>query len=179
MKYNFQTLPLEKIKADVVLSLGSNCRVAHYLRKHHLRLWTSPLDWMLHTNLECAYELFKSGFKNFFTDCSLEGEIETSKARKKLIVKDNQTGMVSLHHFFSGENLEIQVQRIREQTFKRWEIMKHKLSNSQNIILIFTGVAKLEELTSFLEKFCSLSFMSEANNGGGRLCLFAFLMIKV
>lgn len=54
------------IKADIILSLGSACHTAHHLRKNHLRLFSSPLDWMVSGDLDIIYDLFCNDFKDFF-----------------------------------------------------------------------------------------------------------------
>ncbi|HEG3195794.1 TPA: hypothetical protein SCY87_001625, partial [Campylobacter upsaliensis] len=62
----FSTFEFPKIKTDFITSIGSMCRVAHHLRKNHLRNLASPLDWMINDKLEVVFELFKSDFKDFF-----------------------------------------------------------------------------------------------------------------
>ncbi len=162
MKHNLKDFRFEKLKADIVLSLGSSCRVAHHLRKNHLRLFASPLDWMLGTNLKIALELFKTDFKEFFTHCSAVKAI-----KKTLEVRDDKTGLISIHHFFANENLNIQSKRINAQSVKRWKLIKEKLKNSKNIILIFNDKASLEELKFFLENFCAFDYIDDTGGGGG------------
>lgn len=113
--YKIQDFNFPKIKARFAMSLGSNCRAAHYLRKNHLRILASPLDWMLNEKLEVVYDLIRTDFKNFFLDCS---KADDNNARV-IRVKDNTNGMVAIHHFFANEDLNIQAKRINQQAIRR------------------------------------------------------------
>ncbi len=160
MRHNLEEFCFRKIKADLVLSLGSDCLVAHHLRKNHLRLFAGPLDWMLGTSLSIALELFKTDFRDFFTHCFVMKE--EFNTRRTLKVKDSKTGLISLHHFFPNEDLSIQSKRINAQSVKRWELIKEKLRDCKNSVLIFNAKASQEELKVFLENFCALNFVSDA-----------------
>ena len=156
---HFHNFKFPKIKTDFILSVGSHCRVAHHLRKNHLRNLASPLDWMINDKLEVVFELFKSDFKDFFLSCFIVDE-----KRKPMEVKDKLNGMISLHHFFSNEELEIQAQRINKQTRKRWIPIKDKILSSKNVVFVRSGDFDLKEASEFLQKTAKLF---DKNVGGG------------
>ncbi|EPJ2205710.1 DUF1796 family putative cysteine peptidase [Campylobacter upsaliensis] len=154
----FHNFKFPKIKTDFILSVGSHCRVAHHLRKNHLRNLASPLDWMINDKLEVVFELFKSDFKDFFLSCFIVDE-----KRKPMEVKDKLNGMISVHHFFSNEELEIQAQRINKQTRKRWVLIKDKICSSKNVVFMRSGEFDLETSKEFLHNVSKLF----GSTGGG------------
>ncbi|EAI1980240.1 hypothetical protein YZ45_007470 [Campylobacter upsaliensis] len=155
----FHNFKFPKIKTDFILSVGSHCRVAHHLRKNHLRNLASPLDWMINDKLEVVFELFKSDFKDFFLSCFIVDE-----KRKPMEVKDKLNGMISVHHFFSNEELEIQAQRINKQTRKRWVLIKDKICSSKNVVFMRSGEFDLETSKEFLH---NVSKLFGSTGGGG------------
>ncbi|MDL0109539.1 hypothetical protein NYG92_01990 [Campylobacter felis] len=88
------------------------------------------------------------------------------KKRKPMEVKDRLNGMISLHHFFSNEELEIQAQRINKQTRKRWIPIKDKILSSKNVVFVRSGDFDLKEASEFLQKTAKLF---DKNVGGGGL----------
>ncbi|HEG2607317.1 DUF1796 family putative cysteine peptidase [Campylobacter sp. W0066.1] len=144
---NFQTKKnsLEKIHADIVLSIGVNCRVAYYLESYNLRKMANPIDWMMEFDLEAVYELFKTDFKNFFINFSKEGVFN----QQYLKIKDLKTNMVSIHHFNHSDKLEKQVQEFNSQSIRRWLKLKNKIVNSKNIVFVYNGTDE-DNITSFL-----------------------------
>ncbi|MCR2107488.1 papain-like cysteine peptidase [Campylobacter upsaliensis] len=156
---HFHNFKFPKIKTDFTLSVGSHCRVAHHLRKNHLRNLASPLDWMINDSLKVVFELFQSDFKDFFLSCFIVDE-----KRKPMEVKDKLNGMISVHHFFSNEELKIQAQRINKQTRKRWIPIKDKILSSKNVVFVRSGDFDLKEASEFLQKTTKLF---DKNVGGG------------
>lgn len=141
-----------KVKADLILSLGSQCRPAHHMRKNFLRAWASPLDWMVNENLDVIIHLFKTNFEDFF----LSYERLHSDNQNTISVKDNINNILSVHHFFHNENLKIQAKRVNSQAIDRWKIIKEKIIHSQNIVFIRSGNFNKTKTTEFLKKISEL-----------------------
>lgn len=158
--YKIKDFNFPKIKADFTMSLGSNCRPARYLRKNRLRNLASPLDWMINEKLEVVFDLFESDFKNFFLSCT---KIKEFKNDRIIHVKDNVNEMVSIHHFFSNENLNTQAQRINQQAIKRWNLIKEKINNAKSVVFVRYGNFDLKLSSDFLRKISTLF----AHRGGG------------
>ncbi|EOC5018483.1 DUF1796 family putative cysteine peptidase [Campylobacter upsaliensis] len=156
---HFHIFKFPKIKTDFILSVGSMCRVAHHLRKNHLRNLASPLDWMINDKLEVVFELFKSDFKDFFLSCAIIDE-----KRKPMEVKDRLNDMISLHHFFPNEELKIQTQRINTQARKRWTLIKDKICSSKNVVFMRSGEFDLAKSKEFLH---NVSKLFGSTGGGG------------
>src|SRR4051812_3538785 len=57
---------------STVMSLGSDCEVAHQLRRKGLISGYFPLDWVKSSDFEKVFELLKSDFKDFLNDKNLE-----------------------------------------------------------------------------------------------------------
>lgn len=156
---------LERIYADVVLSVGSACRTAHHLRKNHLRLFSSPLDWMVSSDLDIIYDLFCNDFKDFFLNYEVvKHSKKGDKADEPIHVKDVKYDILSIHHFFANEDLKIQSKRVNEQSIYCWNKIKQKLLLAKNIVFIHCGNFELEKIKKFLTK---TSLLLKRNWGGG------------
>lgn len=138
---------LEKIHADVVLSVGTNCRTAHHLECYNLRKEANPLDWMMIFNLYIVNELFQSDFKDFFINSFNEGKF----CQRYLRVRDLKTNMVSIHHFNHNDALEKQSKEINSQAIRRWLRLKKKIINAKDIVFVYNGADNIEEIITFLK----------------------------
>lgn len=145
-----QALP--QIKADIVLSLGNNCRPASRLEEFDLRKEANPLDWMMSYDLKIAYDLMASDFKDFFTQCENLGKFNEWHLR----VQDKKSAMQSIHHFNTKEPLEAQIKAFNEQSVRRWLKIKEKLRQSKNIVFVRNSDEALKEFALFLEKISKL-----------------------
>lgn len=159
--FKINSFHFPQIKADFALSLGSHCRVAHHLRKNHLRVLACPLDWMINDKLEVVWDLFRSDFRDFFRSCS----IIKQETPKLLRVKDNHNDMISLHYFFINEDLNTQAKKINTQAIQRWSIVKDKILTSTNVVFIRSGNFNLKILSEFLKNISKL-FGDKCGGGG-------------
>ena len=162
----FSTFEFPKIKTDFITSIGSMCRVAHHLRKNHLRNLASPLDWMINDKLEVVFELFKSDFKEFFLSCSFVKNADDFIGKADIyrqVVRDDSNDMVAIHYFYSYEDLETQSKRINTQARKRWTLIKNKICSSKNVVFVRSGDFDLEKSKEFLHNVSKLF----GNTGGG------------
>ncbi|EPI2077865.1 DUF1796 family putative cysteine peptidase [Campylobacter upsaliensis] len=164
---NFHTFDFPKIKTDFILSVGSMCRVAHHLRKNHLRNLASPLDWMINDSLKVVFELFQSDFRDFFRFCSFVKNAEDFIGKTdayRQVVKDDSNDIIAIHYFYAYEDLETQSKRINAQTRKRWTLIKDKILFSKNVVFVRSGDFDLKEASEFLQKTAKLF---NKNGGGG------------
>ncbi|EAJ7389160.1 hypothetical protein FBG06_04770 [Campylobacter upsaliensis] len=164
----FSTFEFPKIKTDFITSIGSMCRVAHHLRKNHLRNLASPLDWMINDKLEVVFELFKSDFKDFFLSCSFVKNADDFIGKADVyrqVVRDDSNDMVAIHYFYSYEDLKTQSERINKQARKRWVLIKDKICSSKNVVFMRSGEFDLETSKEFLHNVSKLF----GNTGGGGL----------
>lgn len=142
---------LDKIEADLVLSVGYSCRTAHRMREFNLREVSSPLDWMVHYSLNDACDLMINDFKTFFLEYENQGVHEGGA----LQVMDKKTKMISIHHFAPNEDLDTQVINYRTLSIQRWEKIKAKIDSAKRIAIIYSGAFDREIFERFLNKFSS------------------------
>ncbi|MCV3411485.1 papain-like cysteine peptidase [Campylobacter lari] len=143
---------LEKIHADIVLSIGVNCRPAHHLGCYNLRKEANPIDWMTNFNLDVTYNLFQSNFKDFFTNVSNEGIFD----QHHLKIKDLKTNMISIHHFNHNDELEKQTKEFNSQSTRRYLKIKEKIINSKDIVFVYNGINNIENIITFLKSIQNL-----------------------
>ncbi len=106
---------------DVILSVGEACRPASYLKKHGLRRFAHPLDWMMCYNLETVVQLYRKQFSDFFLDVKQD---EHNKKRF-LDVKNNVTSV----HYPSLSDNKIAFNRKMRRRFKRLDKQLRKCNN--------------------------------------------------
>ena len=124
---------------DVILSVGNACRPAFYLKKHGLRIFANPLDWMMSYKLDTVVQLFQSKFSDFFIDVKKDERIKDGFVD----VKNNVT---SMHYPSIGKNKTAFNQRMRRR-FKR---LDKKLRKCNNICFISGRKMDRKKLIKFL-----------------------------
>ena len=50
-------------KFDVIMSLGADCACAMYMKKHVMRTFSSPFDWLTHADFETRMNLILNDFE--------------------------------------------------------------------------------------------------------------------
>lgn len=149
--HTFVDLP---IKVDFVLSLGQTCKTAAALRRNKLRSFSSPFDWMMNYNLETVSHFFNNGFDNFFKNYSI-----IEKNANHMVVKDLDTGMLSLHDFPSDMDAEqFHAEFIRKMT-NRFNKTISKIKESDDILFVSNSdVKRYDEITCFIKNMDGLLY---------------------
>ncbi|TKX29281.1 hypothetical protein CQA38_04160 [Campylobacter sp. MIT 12-5580] len=132
-------------KADLVLSCGNACRVAHYLHKYKLRKFSSPIDWMMSYSLEAVNNMFEEDFAYFFKD--YEQMYEHNNMR---VVKDKRNNMVAMHDFVMQKSIEEQYPHFIEQKTKRFKRLKKELLKARSVIFLCNRSENLQNFKDFL-----------------------------
>lgn len=152
--FHIHLLPCQ---CDIVLSLGQACRPAYWLRKHNLRFFSSPLDWMMSYDLNVVIKLFKSRFKNFFLN-----KVENFERNlPHRYVQDIDTGMISMHSFPKNISIDDFYYIFIEKMKNRAERMLLTLEKSSDVIFIANRTfSKKDEVCIFLNE---IGYFSSAN----------------
>ena len=116
------------IRADVFISAGGACRPAHYLRKHRLRTFSSPFDWMMCYKLEHIIYFLQNGGQGFFTKIK---EIRQNETNDNRFIQDSQTGMVSMHDFLRSQSIEECYTEFIHKHKRRFIQLKNEIKKSQ------------------------------------------------
>lgn len=151
---NDKTSP--KITADIVLSLGLECRVAKQLKTANLRKCAFPLDWMGYYDLEYAIKHFQTDFVDFFKNKTVEGQ-KQSKNYTKLWVRDTDTNMLSVHHFTADQDIEEQyTKQFYPVMLKRYHFVKKIMQNAKQIVFVSQRQEDTDEFVYFLQEMHKL-----------------------
>lgn len=142
------------IRADVVISVGNHCQAAWYMQEYGLRKFASPLDWMKYYSLQSVYNLFQSGFKDFFSH-HYEDEIKAKENDCRWVI-DKNTGMISRHHFLKEISLQDQFEDFYQKQIQRFQKMDDYLKQAKNIVLLSCREDSIDEMREFLYKFQTL-----------------------
>lgn len=104
---------------DFVIPLGSNCSIAHFLRKQRLRKYAFPFDWTI-TPVQSALQLLEGSFNRFLASENLHrGEVSNRMyfddagsdvviTNEKIVpMIDQRYQLLFPHDFRTGEPEEI------------------------------------------------------------------------
>jgi hypothetical protein len=94
------SFPCIVARSCVVMSIGSDCEIAHQLRRKRLIGAYFPLDWVKSTNGDKVIELIKYNFSDFLQDKNLveRGINEVDNPPKKAVV-DSCYNILFVHDF--------------------------------------------------------------------------------
>lgn len=148
--------PVDAVTADFFVSMGVNCRTAEHLRRHKLRICSSPLDWMMRFGLKDALALFRTGFATFFEDVRELPEDADGAEGKSRSVEDVQNGMVSIHHFPRTLTLEEGRAAYRERAARHFANTHRFMSDAKRIAMFSDTGESLESIAEFVEGMSEL-----------------------
>ena len=145
-----------KTTADIILSVGDECRVAKQIKNANLRKCAFPLDWMGYYDLKYAVHHFKTDFVDFFKNKTIEGQ-KQSKNYNKLWVRDTDTNMLSVHHFTAEQDLEEQyTKQFLPVMLKRYHFVKKILQNAKHIMFVSQRQEDTDVFVEFLQEMHKL-----------------------
>lgn len=135
------------ILTDIAISMGIDCKPAHYLRKNCLRISSYPLDWMMRYSLESVVELFRKDFCDFF----LETEDYPQKAQHGLrYVEDTKNKIVSSHNFPLDRDIDEVYKEFTETMIKRYTRLKQYMLSAEHILFVSGRPDPIENYEKFL-----------------------------
>lgn len=151
---NNKTSP--KVTADIVLSIGKECRVAKQLKTAKLRKCAFPLDWMMDYDLNCVARHFQTDFVDFFKNKTIENQ-KKSKNYTKFWVRDTDTNMLSVHHFTADMDLEEQYNKqFLPVMLKRYHFVKKIMQNARHIMFVSHREEDTDIFVNFLQEIHQL-----------------------
>lgn len=144
--------PVDAVTADFYMSVGGNCRTATQLRRNKLRICSSPLDWMMCYSLKDAAELFKTGFRTFFTDIREHPHSGTGNRQ----IEDVRNGMISIHHFPIAMTLEEGHEAYRKRAARHFANTHRFMTEADRIAMITNRTESLDDICHFIAEIKSL-----------------------
>ncbi|NDY57945.1 hypothetical protein G3N56_14510 [Desulfovibrio sulfodismutans] len=136
---------------DLVLSSGPACTPAVSLDLNKLRIFSTPHEYMMNYSLDALAELFETGFCNYFTDITFEG-IHSDNYK----VKDNISGMVSIHHFPISLEREEGLTKFYEESKRRIIRLYQLLNMADRVLFVSNRNCSVQELTAFRDRISSI-----------------------
>jgi Putative papain-like cysteine peptidase (DUF1796) len=166
-------LKLKDIKRsyDVVVSLGSWCGVANEMKRHQLRRFSGPFDWITTPSLSVINRLLINRFEGFMemenmkfvkyskflVDSSTENEEVTE--RETYIIMDTKYNIASYHDFpvIPNQSWTADYPSYKEKLHRRINRFFEKINNSKLTLFIrynasYSEVAELRSILSRLTK---------------------------
>jgi len=174
-------LKLQEIKGpyDVIIGLGSWCGPALHLRRHNLRRFSFPFDWVLSYSLTDAIRLLENRFKDFMemkNMCLKDGygnyindgvknspNSGGSEIVKTYIIEDTYYNIISVHDFtiIPNQDWTEQYPAYKEKLTSRINKFLEVIAASQSVLFVrFGPVTENEavELQSVLKGMISGKF---------------------
>ncbi|MGQ3381490.1 DUF1796 family putative cysteine peptidase [Priestia endophytica] len=174
-------MKFEEIKGsyDLMVGLGSWCGPALHLRRHNLRRFSFPLDWVISNSLPDVSRLLKNRFQGFMELKNMkwtegyahllddgdaifppEGGTEPVNAH---FIEDTYSNIISVHDFpvIPNQDWEVLYPSYKEKLNQRINRFLEKVENSSSILFIRWGVTnpnEAVELKSILSEMTSGKF---------------------
>ena len=150
-------------KYDFIFSLGEACFSAGFLRKHKLREFSAPFDWMYGSTFENRVKMLINRFEGWLElkDLIFSGQRENPEPCD--IYTNKKTNLVFNHDFALNTKLEDTFAEVKEKYDRRINRLLDYLNNADNKILIVymtlpnstsnpTGNEQITELVQELNK---------------------------
>ncbi|MGZ9586208.1 DUF1796 family putative cysteine peptidase [Paenibacillus marinisediminis] len=142
---------------DVIVSLGTNCQVAHQLKKNGLRSFAGPFDWFVFESLSHMSNLFKNNMQGLYEP---HNTIAIEKHDNTFVVKDERYTCLSYHDFHVSEGQsEITLKSYNmfiKKLSQRIINMKRRIQEGKKVLLVRTVASYKEAMelkTCFYECF--------------------------
>lgn len=148
---NLKSSNQDYVISDVIVSLGPSCKAAYHLRKLNLSFCSFPLDWMLGYSLDTVLHLFKTNFKDFFQDITVQG-LSSDASEEHYHIVDNKNQIISLHHFLNKYKLP----KAKKLFFKKMHMRSKRLLeyvNKSDKVCFITARGHDENYPNELSKF--------------------------
>ena len=123
---------------DIIYSLGINCACAEYLRKHHLRTKSGPLDWIMSSDIYAPFKTILDEFKIFLEFSYLSADICDDEALNiKCVHTKNQ--YILVHDFFKDKTISEQENDVKQKYLRRINRLYSDLNSSKRILFCWYG----------------------------------------
>lgn len=149
-KITFAELQENTLFFNCILSLGEACRPAIYLKEHNLRYFSSPFDWMRSYPLSTIQNFIDNGFDNFFKNREI---VSKAPARKHMVIRDADTGMISMHHFPIETDMDTHYKFFIKQMTTQFSNFIQNIAQSKILAFISNGwsTEELKKFKSFID----------------------------
>ncbi|MEE3951771.1 DUF1796 family putative cysteine peptidase [Peribacillus frigoritolerans] len=173
-------LKLQDIKGsyDVIISLGSWCGPSLNLRRHNLRRFSFPLDWVVSNSLPDVSRILKNRFVGFMDLKNMkqvdgiasyldDGDVvfsdEGGKQQKAHFIQDTYYNVISVHDFpmIPNQDWTHLYPAYKEKLNYRINKFIEIISNSNSILFVRWGavsVREADELQSVLSEMIQGKF---------------------
>ncbi|MED3981909.1 DUF1796 family putative cysteine peptidase [Priestia megaterium] len=160
---------------DVVLGLGYWCDIANQLKRHNLRQFSSPFDWIWTPSLSDINKLLRNRFKDFMkvenmkfvnygigTVDNKDNLVFTDESPKTYILEDTKYNITSVHDFpvLPNQNWEASYPYVKEKFDRRINRFFEKINNSELILFVryYANYSEVAELHSILSELTKSQF---------------------
>lgn len=146
---------------DLIYSIGASCACAGYMKKHFLRTFSGPLDWLTNTTLETNTNFIINDFNDFLNIEDFEYIGKNPKPEQNCDeYKNTRTGLNFYHDFKSDIPFEESFRFVQEKYKRRISRFYEKIKSNERVLLIwfnYTGNTPaetiIEQCNAVMDKF--------------------------
>ncbi|MCM3214239.1 DUF1796 family putative cysteine peptidase [Niallia taxi] len=169
-------LNLQELKGsyDLLLGIGSWCGPSLNLRRHNLRRFAFPLDWMVSNSVSDVTRLFNNKFQGFMefpnlvqtegSSSSLDDGVAVMPAQggaepvNAHFIYDTFYNITSVHDFpiVPNQDWSVHYPAYKEKLQKRISSLFEKLASSPKVLFIRWGFATQEEAGALYDAISQL-----------------------
>jgi len=135
---------MNKKKYDVFISLGKDCACSMYLKRHHLRQASLPLDWLTEpanpNSLRKRFELILHDFNDFMNKDDfkyLPKDPNKINDDKHDYYENTKTGLYFYHDFKAGIDFNDQFSQVHKKYQRRINRFYRTIKQHKKVLLIW------------------------------------------
>ncbi|WP_206922029.1 DUF1796 family putative cysteine peptidase [Alicyclobacillus suci] len=139
-------MQLREIKRpyDLIVSLGSACAPAAHLRRHNLRKFSMPFDWVVSQSLSDINRVLENKFEDYMELDNMERidgvahlvENGVIKPVKTFFIKDNRYHIISVHDFPVTKHWVEHYPQYKEKLNDRVNRFLEQLAASKSVLFV-------------------------------------------
>jgi len=130
---------MKKKEYDIIYSLGADCGCAFYLKRHNLRSYSGPFDWLTGASFETRLNLILSDFEDFLNKDSIKPLIQDNHPTNLnySLYQDINLGFYFYHDFSAELSFEDALSEVQKKYQRRIKRFYKKIQNSDRALLIW------------------------------------------
>lgn len=148
--YTVDTLPITY--ADIFISVGHNCRPAHWLQECGLRKCALPLDWMRDYPLAAVIDMLKNTKISYFSNFS-ETFVDVGPTRHVLCKKSR---IEAIHHFPRNQSVKEYLPIFTKKFEARMDRLRYLVKKAKKVCFVMNRADNISEIFTFMFELSKL-----------------------
>lgn len=124
---------------DLVFSIGARCVCSQALREANLQFSSFPFDWVAQSSFDRRVRLLVEDFSGWLSAETLVKKPSNNTLGVELYCENSETGMLFVHDFVKGKDIESQIEKVNAKYARRAERLLSKISSSKRVLIAWVN----------------------------------------